>query len=66
MLVIQGRERLVHFTMSVIQADVNVWFTLQYNVCVAKATSFHNVSESGWCERLGHFTMSVSQADVNV
>ena len=66
MLVIQGRERLVHFTMSVIQADVNVWFTLQYNVCVAKAISIHNVSESGWCERLGHFTMSVSQADVNV
>ena len=45
--------------MSVIQADMNVWFTLQYNVYVAKPTSFCNVSESGWCERLVHITMLI-------
>jgi len=39
-------ERLVHFMMSVIPADLNVWFTIQYNVCVIKAISFYNVSES--------------------
>jgi hypothetical protein len=33
MLVIQGRERLVHFTMSEIQADANVG-SLFNNMCV--------------------------------
>jgi len=45
--------------MSVIQADVNVWFTLQYNVFVIKTTSFYNGSDSGSCEVLVHITMLI-------
>jgi hypothetical protein len=47
-------ERLVHFTMCMIHADLNV-----------KITS-HSVNDSGWCEPLAHFTMWMIQADMNI
>jgi hypothetical protein len=45
---------------------MNIYFTLQYNVCVIKATSFYSMSNSAWCERLFHLIVSMIQADVNI
>jgi len=54
--------------MSVMQADVNVWFTLQWVWFrhIWKSSSLYNGSDSGICEPLVHFIMGVIQADVDV